>query len=308
MGAALQRRVVSPIADDELLLETCDVSVGRAGLSETRSYTTLVPWDVPLRLAATSLCVVVIAWTMVAVPELYEFHRIPPTMLAVAVSGGLLLGAAMVVSQIPRRVIRKDDELEIEFVLHSHHVPLGDVLELVMLKDGSQFWQLLRRWKVWPRGRQLRCFFGAPSSAGTLCVLLTRRCFWSFVFCLQDPVQFLLDNQKPLVLEASYRTNYKVAVREDESMASEKIATISKGRYVKVLEQRGRRVLIELEGSEVKGWMSYLSSKGVALLSKHRGNAGEAEPGMIGASEFTRSDDGPLELGLLGVGRLDGVE
>lgn len=151
-------------------------------------------------------------------------------------------------------------------------------------------------------------FFGAPSSAGTLCVLLTRHCFWSFVFCLQDPVQFLLDNQKPLVLEANYRTTFRVAVREGEAMSSNRVGNVPKGRYVKVLEQRGRRVLVQVEGSDVNGWMSYLSVKGVALLAKDRGASGEAEPGMIGASELSRSDDGPLELGLLPPGRVDGVE
>mmetsp|Transcript_146390 Transcript_146390/g.266947 ORF Transcript_146390/g.266947 Transcript_146390/m.266947 type:complete len:221 (+) Transcript_146390:3-665(+) len=220
----------------------------------------------------------------------------------------MMFGAGMVIGQIPRRVVRKADELVIEFFMHSARVPLGDVLELVMLKDGSQFWQLLRRWKVFPSGSQLRCFFGAPSSAGTLCVLLTRHCFWSFVFCLQDPVQFLLDNQKPLVLEASYKTTFRVAVREGEAMNSTRIGNVPKGRYVKVLEQRGRRVFVEVEGSEVSGWMSYLSAKGVALLTKDRGTSGEAEPGMIGASELQRSDDGPLELNLLPAGRVDGVE
>jgi len=162
---------------DDILMETCDGLL--ASQSDafcnggSRTYPAQVPWDVPLRLAVSSF--VIIAFTLVAilVPELYEFHKIPPTMLTVAVIFGLLIGGFAVLSQIPKNVVRKADSLEIQFFTHSHRVPLDDVLELVVLRDGRQFWQLLRRWKVFPNGQRFSFFFGAPSNNESLCVLLT---------------------------------------------------------------------------------------------------------------------------------------
>merc|ERR1712216_342277 len=166
--------------------------------------------------------------------------QIPAYLLISAVVLGLGFGVLSVLSQIPRKVTRKADSLIIEFLLHSHSVPLGDVLELVVLRDGRQFWQLLRRWKVFPSGQRLRLFFGAPSNAGSLCVLLTRRCCWSFVFCLEDSVQFLLDNQRPLSTEATYRAAMKCVLRQEEDLSSERIGTVPRGARLQVLEQRGR--------------------------------------------------------------------
>jgi len=120
--------------------------------------------------------------------------------------------------------------------------------------------------KVLPYGDKFRLFFGAPSNAGSLCVLLTRRCFWSFVFCLEDPVQFLLDNQRALDLEATYRAMMKCVLREDVDLESTRTGTVPRGSRLKVLEQRGRRVKVRIVGSDTEGWMSYLSAKGFSLL------------------------------------------
>jgi hypothetical protein len=305
MGALLQkdaRSVNLPGAEDDILLETCDVEVGRTDVfSEggSRSYKTLVPWDIPMRLALTSCIIVIFTLALILVPDLYEFHQIPSMLLIVAVFIGLLFGIVSVLSQIPRRIVRQADTLVIEFLLHSHTVPLGDVLEMVVLRDGRQFWQLLKRWKVLPYGQKFRLFFGAPSRTGALCVVLTRRCFWSFVFCLQDPVQFLLDNQRPLSSEATYKAALKCVLREDEDLHSLRLGNVARGANLKVLEQRGRRVRVKLEGSDSEGWISIYTSKGIALLTRQNYNK-ETIAGTIGASELTRSADTRLEMGLIG--------
>jgi hypothetical protein len=311
MGAGLEksaRRVdylTGAEEGDEILLETCDVTGTQSDAFSnggSRSYATLVPWDVPFRLVITSLIIIGVTVALVFVPELYEYHHIPTGILIGAVVGGIAAGALSVLSQIPRRVTRKADSLIIEFMLHSHTVPLGDVLELVVLRDGRQFWQLLRRWKVFPSGGKLRLFFGAPSNAGSLCVLLTRRLFWSFCFCLQDPVQFLLDNQRPLNTEVTYRATLKCVMRREEDLSSERIGTVPRGARIKVLEQRGRRVLVKLEGTETVGWMSYLTPQGVALLTKQSVKGEKATAGTIGASELSRTDTCLMELGRVGNG------
>lgn len=311
MGAALgrnsRRDYLSGAAEDEILLETCDVTGTQSDAfanGGSKSYPTLVPWDVPVRLAVTSVLVIIVTLALILVPEFYEFHRIPSALLVSAVVVGFGFGTLSVLSQIPRRVTRKADTLTIEFLLHSHTVPLSDVLELVVLRDGRQFWQILRKWKVFPSGQKLRLFFGAPSNSGSLCVLLTRRCFWSFVFCLKDPVAFLLDNQRPLNVDAAYKAAMKCVLRQDEDMASERIGTVPRGATLKVLEQRGRRVRVKLQGLEdSEGWMSYLSGEGVALLTKPKVRGEKAKAGTIGASELSRSSDTSLiELGLIGTG------
>lgn len=301
MGAFLQRpaRSVDLLGvEDEVLLETCDVEVGRAfNNGDSRSYKALVPWDIPIRLALTSCLILIALLALVFVPELYEYHNIPPWTLTVAVLLGLGLGVVSVISQIPRRIVRQADSLVIEFLLRSHTVPLEDVLELVVLRDGRQFWQLLKRWKVLPYGQKFRLFFGAPSRTGALCVVLTRRCCWSFVFCLEDPVQFLLDNQKPLSKEATYKAALKCVLREDEGLESTRIGTVPRGSNLQVLEQRGRRVKVKFGESE--GWISIYTQKGIALLMKQNYNK-EAVPGTIGASELCRSGDAPTEMGPIG--------
>jgi hypothetical protein len=290
---------------DEILLESVDVTGSHSDAfanGGSRSYPTLVPWDVPVRLVITSLLVLVFTLAVILVPEIYEYHQIPGMLLTTAVVTGLGIGVLSVLSQIPRRVTRKADSMVIEFLFHSHTVSLSDVLELVVLRDGRQFWQLLRRWKVFPSGQKLRLFFGAPSNAGSLCVLLTRRCFWSFVFCLEDPVKFLLDNQRPLDLEATYRATVKCLLREEEDLKSERIGSVPRGSRMKVLEQRGRRVLIKLEGSDSQGWISYMSEKGITLLNKQVLKGQATKVGTIGASELSRTGGGVLELGLVGNG------
>lgn len=295
MGGALGRTDYLGVSGegDEILLETCDVTGTQSDAfanGGSRSYNALVPWDVPLRLVVTSAFLIAVTFALVMVPELYEYHQIPTGLMLTAVFSGLGLGVLSVLSQIPRRVTRKADALVIEFLLHSHTVPVGDVLELVVLRDGRQFWQLLRRWKVFPSGQKLRLFFGAPSNAGSLLVLLTRRCLWSFVFCLEDPVSFLLDNQRPLSTEVIYRASQKCVLREDEPLSSERIGTVPRGARLKVLEQRGRRVMVKLEGSDTTGWMSYLSGEGVCLLARP---TSKGEKGVVGASELS----GPSRIG-----------
>jgi len=311
MGASIQRGAQSARRDylsvdveDGILLETCDMDATQSDAfanGGSRSYATLVPWDVPVRLIITTVFVIMITLALLFVPEFYEFHQIPPALLVFAVVAGLSFGTLSVLSQIPRRVTRRADSLVIEFLIHSHTVAIDDVLELVVLRDGRQFWQLLRRWKVFPSGQKLRFFFGAPSNSGSLCVLLTRRCCWSFVFCLEDPVQFLLDNQRALSLEITYRATMKCVLRADEDLKSERTGTVPRGARLKVLEQRGRRVMVKLEGSESTGWMSYLSQQGVALLAKQTVKGEAAKVGTIGASELSRgSDNALIELGPIG--------
>jgi hypothetical protein len=308
MGASLRhtsRRDYASAEGDEILLEACDVTGTQSDAfanGGSRSYATVVPWDVPARLAISSMICICICFAVLSVPELYEYHRIPPLMLTVAVIAGLGVGAICVTAAIPKRVTRKSESLVIDFLLHSHKVPLSDVLELVVLRDGRQFWQLLRKWKVFPSGQKLRLFFGAHSNANSLCVLLTRRRFWSFVFCLEDPVQFLLDNQRPLSQDTTYISTMKCVLRQDESIDSEKIGTVPRGTRLKVLEQRGRRVMIKMEGGSDTGWMSYLTEQGVALLSKPKVKGEQGVPGTIGASEFSRTGGSAMELGLVGVG------
>jgi len=291
--------------DENLLMETCDVTGSQSDAfcnGGSRTYPTMVPWDVPFRLAITSIIIILATCALILVPELYEYHQIPSHFLIFAVVGGLGFGGLSVLSQIPKSVTRKADSLVIEFLLHSHTVSLGDVLELVVLRDGKQFRQLMRRWKVFPSGGKLRLFFGAPSNAGSLCVLLTRRCLWSFCFCLEDPVQFLLDNQRPLNQDAHYRAALKCVLRQDEDMDSDRIGTVPRGASLRILEQRGRRVLVQLEGTESSGWMSYLTPAGVALLCKQAARGERMKAGTIGASELSRDDNCLIELGHKGSG------
>jgi len=94
----------------------------------------------------------------------------------------------------------------------------------------------------------------------------------------------------------------KCVLRQDESIDSEKIGTVPRGTRLKVLEQRGRRVMIKMEGGSDTGWMSYLTEQGVALLSKPKVKGEQGVPGTIGASEFSRTGGSAMELGLVGVG------
>lgn len=328
MGGVLWRATGEPEWSEEqsselLLIGTCDgleaSGKQRSGSAPSKAYRAVLPRDVLIRLAIYGFLIALAATfaflvpsTMHAVGEVPHHlkhgqeHRGWLPVLGACVFLFCLIWVALLLLHIPKRVVREADAIVFEFLLYRHSVPLKDVLELVVLNNGRQFQQLLQRWDVFPHGRTLRCFLGALSrSGGPVCVLLARRFMWSFVFCLEDPVQFLLDNQKPLDVEATYCTRRKAALREGEGVDTKRLADVPKGRLLRVEEQRGRRVRVRIETQsrgaeevEVTGWMSYITTKGVALLTKERMRDGPAA-GTVGASELSRfGTDSTLELGL----------
>jgi len=307
----------------ELLLGTCD-ALKVKWQNAPKEYRATLPRDVLWRFVLHGLVAAVAASVVFVLPLLLEPTQVPhnleegnasPGFFSGNGVGGALCACAtlwllVLLGQIPKRVVRQSDALVFEFLIYRYSVPLDDVLELVVLRKGSQFRKLLYRWGVFPYGRMLTCFFGARSSTGPVCVLLTRRCLWSFVVSLEDPVQFLLDNQRPLDMEATYRTTSRAALRDGEGLDSKRLATVPVGRQLKIEDQRGRRVLVRLEGGEDCGWMSYISQQGTSLLAKVRDDAVTVPaPGTVGASELAKSGDATaLELGLLPPGRAAGIE
>jgi len=285
---------------NEVLLERCDAIRDRERC-QARAYKATLPPDVMVRLVLHGLltsigivCIVMSPWVLgsAKVPHSLKQQSSSEAYARDALGAVCLvclLWLLMLLGQLPRRVVRKADELVFEFMAYHYSVPIDDVLELIVLSDGSQFRQLLRKWQVFPYGRTICCFFGARSSLCPVCVLLTRRFLWSFIFTLQDPVQFLLDNQRPLDTQALYRTTLKACLRAEESLDSERIGTVLKGRYLRVKEQRGRRIYVSVENSELCGWMSYITAKGTSLLAKQR--EGALVPGSIGASELAKTND-----------------
>merc|ERR1712151_172543 len=119
------------------------------------------------------------------------------------------------------------------------------------------------------------------------------------MFSLEDPVQFLVDNQKPLELGARYRTTNLVRVRDGESLQSKNLGTLRKGQLVRVEEQRGRRVRVQFLETDLHGWMSYVNQLGRFLLAKER-DGSSVNPGTIGASELARSYGSAIELPVMG--------
>eukprot|EP00448_Togula_jolla_P042317 CAMPEP_0170570358 /NCGR_PEP_ID=MMETSP0224-20130122/1062_1 /TAXON_ID=285029 /ORGANISM="Togula jolla, Strain CCCM 725" /LENGTH=304 /DNA_ID=CAMNT_0010892619 /DNA_START=31 /DNA_END=945 /DNA_ORIENTATION=+ len=297
MGAVLPRgHGQAPLEGDDFLLGTCDALV--ANPERYRVYETVLPFDAKLLLALHGFAVAVLAAAAFAVPGGNRvFDHVRDFLLGLSFIGAFWL--AVLILHIPRRVVRRSDAFVFDFLVISRTVPLVDVLELVVLRKGSHFLQLLQRWKVFPFGSRLHLFFGMRSSEVPRCVLLTRHFLGNFIFLLQDPVQFLLDNQNPLTLGATYRTVSMARMREGESLQSKALLTIPRGRVLKVEEQLGRRVLVTLPGGTERGWISYISTSGTMLLAREQ-NGSEPIAGTVGASELSRGGDGSaVEMGLL---------
>mmetsp|Transcript_85595 Transcript_85595/g.134504 ORF Transcript_85595/g.134504 Transcript_85595/m.134504 type:complete len:327 (-) Transcript_85595:69-1049(-) len=283
---------------DDALLWSCDVARCKSqGVS--RSYEAMVPWDVLLSLVLIGCCGafgMLIPFLMLRsiygswVPVPSPIKELLPEIAWCGIPC-MLAFFALVVGQIPTRIIREPDAIIVELLTSRHVIPLEEVLELVVLNSsrGARFSDLLTRWKIFPFGMNAHCFRGVPSMNGVVCVLLTRQCFWSFTFCLKDPVPFLLDNQKPLEPGRRYRTAHKVLVRQGVELTSPKAAIVQRGHWLRIEKQMGRRAFVRFEDSEVHGWMSYISSQGHFLLAKDR-EAGAQ--GLVGASEFRRSYGG----------------
>lgn len=287
--------------NNELLLDfgMCD------GLHDSlpggsKAYLTYLPKHVLVQLLMHSVLLGVVTWILVLAPGTFDTEKVPREIrqqrgnsLFALFGFFLLIGLTgmwffVVLMQIPKQVIREADSFVLRFWLYNKKVPLDDIDELLVLNTGAQFQGLMQRWKVFPHGHSFRIFCGARSAQDAVCVVLTRRLF-SYVFCLEDPTQFLLDNQRPLELNARFRTTCKAVFRTGESADSENLGAIPRGTLVRVEEQRGRRVLIKVDGEDIRGWISYISTKGVTLLTKER--QGDATfTGVIGASQFTRSE------------------
>jgi len=300
---------------DEALLWACDVSREKEH-GVTRSYQALVPWDVLVSLVvmgafgAFGMFIPFLilrffygSWTPVPRPLL----DLLPEVYFVGVPC-MVVFLALVVGQIPIRIIREPDSLIVELLTSRHVIPIAEVLELVVLNPtrGARFTDLLQRWSIFPYGWNFHLFRGLPSGNGVVCVLLTRQQRWSFVFCLQEPVPFLLDNQKSLEVGRRYRTAHKVLLREGADMSSPKAAIVPRGHYLTIDQQQGRRCRVRFEGSHVHGWMSYISVQGHFLLAKDRECGVQ---GVVGASEFRNTyGGGGIELKELTVTDGDIVE
>merc|ERR1712151_44915 len=155
---------------------------------------------------------------------------------------------------------------------------------------GDDFVALLVRWSIFPLG--FRLFWGFPSGLSATCALLTSDPRFSCSFRLEEPIQFLVDNQKPLDLGQRYRTLGLALVREGESLRTRRICEIRKGTVVRIERQSGRRVFAHFEGTDISGWMSYINQLGHFLLAKDTSkvaSVGAPLAGTVGASEFTTS-------------------
>lgn len=298
------KRTLSQECDDALLW-SCDVALEKC----SGIYPAQLPWDMLLGLAFLSISCVsaaIVPWLLLRnygypLPDMIV--RLLPEVEWCAIPF-LMLCAWIVAGQVPRRVLREPDAIVIEFLFGRSVVPLNEVLELVVLAHGGKFWDMMERWAVFPFGTTIRFFKGLPSQTGVVCVLLTRHCFWSFIFVLRDPIQFLLDNQRPLDVRARYQTAHKVLLREGETMESPKAAIVPRGHWLRIEKQQGRRVLVKFESSHVRGWMSYISIHGHFLLFKERQHG---QQGVVGASELATSYGG-IELQDLVVPEGDVVE
>eukprot|EP00929_Paragymnodinium_shiwhaense_P003652 TRINITY_DN104247_c0_g1_i1.p1 TRINITY_DN104247_c0_g1~~TRINITY_DN104247_c0_g1_i1.p1 ORF type:complete len:342 (-),score=31.68 TRINITY_DN104247_c0_g1_i1:32-1057(-) len=284
----------------------------------SRSYAASVPWDTLATLtflstfATLSFLIVYrtcIESTLPTLRDGYEFILLP----------GVVSLVAAFIFQVPRRVVREHDALVVEFSLGIRvTVPLEDVAELVALGSCNDYFRLLGRWSVFPFGTELRFFRGFPTMAGTVCVLLSSRCFSNFFLCLEpnDLIQFLVDNQKPLDLTARYQTAGHVLVRKGESLLSPEIGTVKPRHWLRVEKQVGRRVLVRFEQSGVEGWISYVSQSGHFLIRKEGSNslsASQPVRGAVGASQLMRgygaTPSDAVELaGLIPVKRKGGLE
>mmetsp|Transcript_13132 Transcript_13132/g.24194 ORF Transcript_13132/g.24194 Transcript_13132/m.24194 type:complete len:314 (-) Transcript_13132:59-1000(-) len=275
-----------------------DFDILRDGsVQDVKRYPAFVPREVSFRFAISGAAVSFAVIMPAILPRMAGASSAPSDwVLFLMISLGVAAWILFYLVQTPRWIVREPDALVFESRVRHHRVPLDDVLELVVLRNGMHFRQLLRRWDILPFGHRVHFFLGAPSSHDAMVVLLTKSCFWSFIFCLKDPVQFLLDNQRPLDLQATYRVAIKAVLREGESLDSQQLGAIEKGRYVKVVEQCGRRVKVQI-GDDICGWISYLSNKGWFILVKERQETTAA--GMIGASELARTGESAIELGLL---------
>eukprot|EP00928_Gymnodinium_smaydae_P042680 TRINITY_DN28704_c0_g1_i1.p1 TRINITY_DN28704_c0_g1~~TRINITY_DN28704_c0_g1_i1.p1 ORF type:complete len:339 (-),score=45.36 TRINITY_DN28704_c0_g1_i1:89-1105(-) len=267
-----------------------------------RSYATVMPWDTIAVLVSFMSSCAMTMYIAIAVLEPAKDRSMRADHLAatVVVLASLLL--TFVIS-VPRRVVCEVDELVFEFPLGVRHaVPRAEVLELDVINTGWEFMQLLRRWSVFPFGLEPRLFRGLPSSRATICTVLTARCCWSYMFCLEDLTGFLVHLQRPLDLTARYTTTSKVLVRQEESMKSPEVGSVRRGRHLRVERQRGHRVLVRFEDDAVEqGWMSYISKSGHFLLAKDCGTGASAAYG--GGSARSDCDVGPTP-GVVGASML----
>jgi len=289
----------------DILMWTCDAA--RDSTRSTRKiYSAMVPWDAFLGLLFTGFFAAGCTYCSLLIlrairPEFnipsWVFWLLPD--ICWMVFPCVFVCMVVMLGQIPRCVIREADMFIIEFITHRRKVPLDQILELVILDDGGQFWALLCKYGIAPFGPDLRFFCGVPSFNGVVCVLLTSNCFWSFAFSLHDPVQFLLDNQRPLDLSAQYKTARRAMLRDGESLDSPRVGMIPGGRRIRVELQHGRRIFVRVENWSAKGkscgWMSYVSRKGTFLLAKERHDDNRG-CGVVGASELLQSYGAAIEL------------
>eukprot|EP00971_Amphidinium_carterae_P035361 696251-Amphidinium_carterae.1 len=118
--------------------------------------------------------------------------------------------------------------MQIEYMLHTRVVHLDEVLEISVVNDWAQFCEILWKWGCFPYGSTLHLFFGLFNlgfQESPACVVLTSRCYWSYVLSLEDQTTaFLLDNQCSLDLNKKYTNVHGVMVRQGASMTSPKVA------------------------------------------------------------------------------------
>mmetsp|Transcript_89086 Transcript_89086/g.186148 ORF Transcript_89086/g.186148 Transcript_89086/m.186148 type:complete len:380 (+) Transcript_89086:377-1516(+) len=202
----------------------------------------------------------------------------------------------MLVFLSPTKVVCNAESFTINFPLHSIDIPGSQVLELMMVGHPGHFLDLLWRWGVFPFGLSFRPFWGMVSLRGSGCALLAAPGYRNVYFVLEDPINFLVQIQRPLDLSARYRTTDKALVREGESLQSKRIRTVREDQTLRVLRQSGRRCEVEFESLKVRGWMSHINQLGYFLLTKDL-DAGNCAVGTVGASDLaTRTYGATIEL------------
>jgi|ERR1719296_45275 len=273
---------------------TCDADSSSAQVG--REYQTKAPWDTVLLLLLLAIGSYFLEGALHDETHGHEetAHWSGCWMLMTSFACVALAVLALLLN--PTTVRRETDSFVIHYPLHKSILHVGDVLELVMVSSLEDFFDLVVRWGVFPFGSRLTLFCGVWSGQSAACAVLTSNMFFSFYFCLEDPIKFLVDNQRPLDLKQRYRTLGRVLVREGELLTTKKIGMVRKGATLRIERQSGRRVFVHFEDTKVSGWMSYINQLGHFLLSKEANSLVAPAAGTVGASEFARSYGATIEL------------
>lgn len=265
--------------------------------AQRREYPLLVPWDMWLLIGTSSATLFALCrwvWTGNASQEKLELFR----------QETLLVGAFVILLSVlftPRRVIYQSETFSVEFPIKVILIPAKDMLELMMVYNPGHVIDLFWRWGIFPFGSTFRFFLGMPSFQGSACALLANDGRWSCFFHPADPIQFLVDIQKPIDLKSIYRNVGDVLVRRGVTLDTKIVGTVRAGQQLRVEQQNGRRVYVHFLNKKLSGWISHINQLGYFLLTKEQ-DAGLAAAGTVGASVLAVSYGSTIELPPVGNG------